>query len=557
MTPRRGSGSQEQGVVAPGGGAQGRRAVPVPAQGEAAGQMLVRREKVTLRNGKEFEAIVWIIDDDKDGSALRGGDKINDCYVADYKGDGVVDRMVDWIDNDSDGVPDEMDIRYFTDGRLNNCWFGMDFDDDGKMWSLAGYEYGGPSFFEADPYGNNMIYMNKFNPKRRPLGADLGVPVRLLRHRRRRAERGGRPVQRRAAGIRRGQVPRLREHGLRPAVERRAGADGRGEHPLQLRHRQPEQRARRRCTTISASTWSTRCPTSSPGCITTTRCAARRRRPWWCRTTASGRSATPTRPARPASPGTRTTTTRSRSATAPTQGRRFPMGGRVLDLGAAVHGEHRRAVPEVERPPRVERQAGRPPRAVLQRHRRADPSVRGRGRLDPDGPFRRAGRDRRNPHVRHRRQRLLRSLGGLAQGRQPVPWRVTTVRDEKARRVPFDIAWLRQFYTKEVLPEAMAANEKLMAAMSRVRPFTVFGGVAGGNARRAGQLPAVRQDIAAELAVPGPAPQLSARRRTASLSEAKMDDLHGTTPAQRASTVNSQTAWALTRSLERLRRGLG
>ena len=39
----------------------------------------------------------------------------------------------------------------------------MDLDDDSLMWSLRGYEYGGPSFFEADPYGDGMIYMNTLN----------------------------------------------------------------------------------------------------------------------------------------------------------------------------------------------------------------------------------------------------------------------------------------------------------------------------------------------------------------------------------------------------------
>jgi hypothetical protein len=136
----------------------------IPAEGPAEDRMFVRRERVTTRAGKQTDAIVWIIDDDGNGSALTGGDPHSDCYVVDYDGDGLVDRVVDWIDNDGDSLPDEMDIRYFANGRLNYCWFGMDLDGDGHMWSLTGYEYGGPSFFEADPHGDNMIYMNKFNP---------------------------------------------------------------------------------------------------------------------------------------------------------------------------------------------------------------------------------------------------------------------------------------------------------------------------------------------------------------------------------------------------------
>jgi hypothetical protein len=138
----------------------------VEADGPAKGQMLVRREKFSTRSEKEVEAIVWVIDDDGDRQlANSGGDKDSDCYVVDYHGDGIVDRIVDYIDNDGDNDPDEMDIRYFTKSKLNYSWFGMDLDDDGIMWSLRGYEYGGPSFFEADPYGDSMIYMNKLNPK--------------------------------------------------------------------------------------------------------------------------------------------------------------------------------------------------------------------------------------------------------------------------------------------------------------------------------------------------------------------------------------------------------
>ncbi len=128
--------------------------------------MLVRRESFKDRSNNVVEAIVWVIDDDEDGSVAIGGDRDSDCYIADYGGDGVVDRMVDYIDDDGDGDPDEMDIRYFVDGALRNAWFGIDLDDDSSMWSLAGYEYGGPSYFESDPYGDNIFYMNKLNPNR-------------------------------------------------------------------------------------------------------------------------------------------------------------------------------------------------------------------------------------------------------------------------------------------------------------------------------------------------------------------------------------------------------
>ncbi|UCD27339.1 MAG: hypothetical protein JSV03_09420, partial [Planctomycetota bacterium] len=125
-------------------------------------QMLVRREQFKNRS-REVEAIVWVIDDDVDGSIKTGGDLDSDCYVVDYGADGVVDRMVDYIDDDNDGDPDEMDIRYFVDGRLRQLWCGLDLDDDSAMWDLAGYEYSG-NFFKSDPYGNSMIFMNKFDP---------------------------------------------------------------------------------------------------------------------------------------------------------------------------------------------------------------------------------------------------------------------------------------------------------------------------------------------------------------------------------------------------------
>ena len=135
----------------------------IEAEGEAKGRMLVRRERFKIRTGEEVEGIIWVIDDDGDGSLSQGGDGDSDCYVADYGCDGIVDRLVDYMDNDGDQVPDEMDIRYFEDGRLNRALLRWDIKRDGNMWKVGGYEYNGDSYFESDAYGDNIFCMNKFN----------------------------------------------------------------------------------------------------------------------------------------------------------------------------------------------------------------------------------------------------------------------------------------------------------------------------------------------------------------------------------------------------------
>ena len=64
----------------------------------------------------------------------------------------------------------------------------------------------------------------------------------------------------------------------------------------------------------------------------------------------------------------------------------------------------------------------------------------------------------------------------LAGKEQPV--RVTTVRDERARRIPISTRiTCTGPYAREVLPEAMAANEKLMQAMADVLPFEIPNGL--------------------------------------------------------------------------------
>ncbi len=118
----------------------------------------------TCQQAARTAGIVWIIDDDADGSALKGGDEDSDCYVVDYDADGSVDRLVDHIDNNGDNRRDELDLRYFDNGRLNWSWFGDDLDGATAIRKITGYERGDE--FQADPYGDGIFYMNKLNPLR-------------------------------------------------------------------------------------------------------------------------------------------------------------------------------------------------------------------------------------------------------------------------------------------------------------------------------------------------------------------------------------------------------
>ena len=65
------------------------------------------------------------------------------------------------------------------------------------------------------------------------------------------------------------------------------------------------------------------------------------------------------------------------------------------------------------------------------------------------------------------------AAGGAAKmGLSPSsPSRVSTVRDPGIRELPADWDELGKLYTQELLPEALQANEKLMAAMQELNDF--------------------------------------------------------------------------------------
>jgi hypothetical protein len=129
-------------------------------------QGLVEGDSFTLdlnRDGKPDTTIArkngHIIEEIADGA---GASK---AYVVSLKGDGIVDRMVVYIDNDGDGKADEMELRHYQDGYLRYAWFGENYDHDGvqifdlKDWSYAGNN--GNNKFR----GNLQIYLNKYDPE--------------------------------------------------------------------------------------------------------------------------------------------------------------------------------------------------------------------------------------------------------------------------------------------------------------------------------------------------------------------------------------------------------
>lgn len=510
--------------------------------------MLVRRE--TFKKGnREIEAIVWIIDDDRDGSVLKGGDRDSDCYVADYGPDGVVDRMVDYIDNDNDNDPDEMDIRYFVNGALNYCWFGMDLDDDNLMWSLVGYEYGGPSFFEGDPYGNGMIFMNKFNPNKGSWSPISECPFAFY------------------------------------------DTDGDGQSEVVVRVsavpiKYDKDRFPDYANTQYGEPWS---PEMDQMGIVNIRYSfdidnlSSKETPlhYDFGFNLVGSALYDYAGMRYFNPKRR-----------PPQTVCVVPYNRMLDVSNTFHAKE----------------------TGFSWHENVDDTIAiGYGKWQKDdwrwegvfwiwerrfmentgGPCQKWNvrrewsdhpADRRELYYSEIDHRIhlfgahegwiqvghfagLNELGEIRMfdtddngyfdrwevywGNDPTPARVTQVRDEKARRIPFDEKWLSEFYTRDVLPKVAVENDKLMAAMSSVQPFTVpepllkaMGTGSPGYRRYA-------QDIACEMQYQALRKQWIEKSRMV-LGSAKKDDLRGMAETVQKTTWNSRTAWKVTQAIEKL-----
>jgi hypothetical protein len=94
---------------------------------------------------------------------IPDGPGANQAYVVSFKGTGLVDRLLAYIDNDNDGKADEMELRHYRDGYLRYAWFGENYDGDGvRIFDLKDWSYAGNNANNKFR-GNVQIYLNKYD----------------------------------------------------------------------------------------------------------------------------------------------------------------------------------------------------------------------------------------------------------------------------------------------------------------------------------------------------------------------------------------------------------
>jgi len=100
--------------------------------------------------------LVKVVDEDGDMEETGEGDRDSDLYIADWNGDGTVDRAVDYIDLDHDqDVDEEVQYRWHEnlqfrddtweslvyDGRAYSAFWARDVGDDNRLLFERNYEY--------------------------------------------------------------------------------------------------------------------------------------------------------------------------------------------------------------------------------------------------------------------------------------------------------------------------------------------------------------------------------------------------------------------------------
>ena len=103
--------------------------------------------------GSRSPLLVKIVDEDGDMYLTGEGDLDSDIYVADWYGDGTIDRIVDYRDVDGDNDVDEQyiyqwiveDYSYYSpktyQGKSYCLAYTKDIGDDNRLWYHINYEY--------------------------------------------------------------------------------------------------------------------------------------------------------------------------------------------------------------------------------------------------------------------------------------------------------------------------------------------------------------------------------------------------------------------------------
>ena len=115
------------------------------------------------RHETQFKPIlVKIVDEDGDMYLTGEGDLDSDLYIADWNADGIVDRIIDYVDLDNDNDQDEQIQYFWSDSTVTNkyrrAWYGpnlpryypgknyyiswaKDIGDDNRLWWQINYDY--------------------------------------------------------------------------------------------------------------------------------------------------------------------------------------------------------------------------------------------------------------------------------------------------------------------------------------------------------------------------------------------------------------------------------
>ena len=110
--------------------------------------------------------LIEVIDDS--GHAEKIENQASAAYLVSFKGTGLVDRMVVFIDNNGDGKADETEFRHYQDGYLRYSWFSEDYDNTGgPVFGLKNWSYAGTNSPDNRFRGNMMLYLNKYDPETR------------------------------------------------------------------------------------------------------------------------------------------------------------------------------------------------------------------------------------------------------------------------------------------------------------------------------------------------------------------------------------------------------